>query len=590
LAGVVTLGLSLNVQSADAMDSLRFSVPDGTQDTLRGRLRAGSLLRQNEREDLTEPQDTLAAALADYRRLTEVLYANGYYSGVISIRIDGQEAALIAPGSAPNQIHEVTVNVEPGKRFKFGRADLSPLAPGTELPKRFRTGAPARADTIGRAANDAINAWRAAGHAKARITTQDVTADHAAARLDALLRIAPGPSVTFGELRHSGSANLRGGRITEIAGLPTGAPFNPAEVERAATRLRRSGVFSSVALNEAEELGPEATLDIEAALVESRPRRFGAGVEVSTQSGLQLSGFWMHRNLLGGAERLRVEGEVRDLALDGGEVDYALGVRIDRPASFGADTTAFATLDLRSEQEPLFDLDQIDMSIGATRYLTDNVVAEAQLRFSRAQTNDAFGNRRFTLLSTPLRFSWDRRDDTLNPQKGQFLETIATPYLGLDGSESGTQFVVDGRRYEPLMDGRVIAAARVQLGSVAGSSVAGTAPALVFQSGGGGTVRGQPFQSLGVSNGTEESGGRSFIGLSGEIRAELRRRLGLVGFADAGFIGAGSAFEDGAWHAGAGLGLRYDTSVGPIRFDVGVPVSGNTGSGTQFYIGIGQAF
>ncbi|MDZ4095616.1 MAG: BamA/TamA family outer membrane protein, partial [Paracoccaceae bacterium] len=46
----------------------------------------------------------------------------------------------------------------------------------------------------------------------------------------------------------------------------------------------------------------------------------------------------------------------------------------------------------------------------------------------------------------------------------------------------------------------------------------------------------------------------------------------------------------GEWHAGAGLGLRYDTGFGPIRLDVAAPVRGKIGKGPQIYIGIGQAF
>ena len=46
----------------------------------------------------------------------------------------------------------------------------------------------------------------------------------------------------------------------------------------------------------------------------------------------------------------------------------------------------------------------------------------------------------------------------------------------------------------------------------------------------------------------------------------------------------------GGGHSGAGLGLRYDTPVGPIRLDVATPVGGNTGDGVQVYVGLGQAF
>ncbi|MCE8438666.1 BamA/TamA family outer membrane protein, partial [Rhodovulum sulfidophilum] len=114
---------------------------------------------------------------------------------------------------------------------------------------------------------------------------------------------------------------------------------------------------------------------------------------------------------------------------------------------------------------------------------------------------------------------------------------------------------------------------------------------LLFFSGGGGTVRGQPYQSLAVDlpNG-DRIGGRSFIGLSGEARVGVTRAIQMVAFYDAGFVGPDSWVSDGDWQSGAGLGLRYDTGIGPIRFDVAAPVDGDTGDGVQFYIGIGQAF
>ena len=69
--------------------------------------------------------------------------------------------------------------------------------------------------------------------------------------------------------------------------------------------------------------------------------------------------------------------------------------------------------------------------------------------------------------------------------------------------------------------------------------------------------------------------------------------IGIVGFADAGYIGRESVpnGSDGEWHSGAGLGLRYATGIGPIRVDLALPVTGpEDETGLQFYIGIGQAF
>ena len=71
----------------------------------------------------------------------------------------------------------------------------------------------------------------------------------------------------------------------------------------------------------------------------------------------------------------------------------------------------------------------------------------------------------------------------------------------------------------------------------------------------------------------------------------ITEKIGVVGFIDAGHVGATDFFDDlGDWHAGAGLGLRYATAVGPIRLDLAMPVGGDTGNGLQLYVGLGQAF
>ena len=142
----------------------------------------------------------------------------------------------------------------------------------------------------------------------------------------------------------------------------------------------------------------------------------------------------------------------------------------------------------------------------------------------------------------------------------------------------------------------MVLAGRVQLGSVLGADITETPREYLFYSGGAGTVRGQPFQSLGVPNPDYLSrdatiGGRNFLGLSGEVRTRVTQSIGVVAFYDAGYVSADKFFDDsGDWQGGIGLGLRYNTGIGPIRLDVGAPLGGDTGNGVQLYVGIGQAF
>ena len=133
-------------------------------------------------------------------------------------------------------------------------------------------------------------------------------------------------------------------------------------------------------------------------------------------------------------------------------------------------------------------------------------------------------------------------------------------------------------------------AARLQGGAVLGADLLATPRDDLFYSGGGGTVRGLPYQSLGVtvSDGgtTVTIGGNRFAAGSLEARVKVSERLGLVGFVDAGLVGNGT---DSDWQAGAGLGVRYATGIGPVRLDVALPVHGD-GKGAQIYVGLGQAF
>lgn len=577
---------------ASAQSTLELSVTGPAAETLEPELNAASVLRAAQAEGTTAPQDLLSAALSDYRRLVETLYANGYYGGTVSIAIDGREAATIPPLNTPSQIGTIAVSVDPGRSFRFGTARIAPLPPGHALPPEFATGQRARATVLRGATQGAVENWRGAGHARAEVSAQQITANHANARLDAQVDLAPGPLVRFGALQVAPGSAVTPRRVRKIAGLPEGEVFSPEALERSAQRLRRTGAFRAVRLEEGTVVAPGNRMDVTAQLVDEAPRRIGAGAEISSFEGLRLSGFWMHRNLLGGAERLRVEGEVAGIGGQTGGTDYRLSVRGERPASYGPDTSFWFQGLIERLDEPDFETDRASISVGAHRIFSDTLEVEVGLGLETEDTTDAFGTRRFTLVTLPVALTWDRRDDILNPTEGTYLRADLTPFAGLKGADSGGRVMLDGRAYRALdEDARFVLAGRAQFGALLGAAIDKTPPRFLFYSGGGGTVRGQPYQSLGVTTGGLESGGRSFVGLSGELRAKLRGNFSVVGFADAGYVGSESFFDgSGDWHAGAGLGLRYDTVVGPIRLDVAAPVSGSTGEGVQIYIGIGQSF
>jgi translocation and assembly module TamA len=592
-AGLFSATLAAVPLPLAALD-FRFVAP-GAQEDLADRLRAASIVAPLAAQEGADAQELVAAARAEYARLLGALYDRGYYAGVISVTVDGREAAQIPPLETPARVDAIVVEVRPGPRYAFDRATAAPLAPGTALPTGYAAGLPAETSAIRSAADGAVRGWRSLGHAKAEVAGQDIVADHRSRTVAADLRLAPGPRLRFGDIVVEGERLVDEARIIRMTGLSRADPqFDPEELRKAANRLRRSGAFASVSLIEAETPNPDGTLDIIVQVAEAPLRRLGGGLAFSTVEGPEADLFWLHRNLFGGGERIRVEGRWSSIGGDytGGE-DYSLGARFTRTGSFGPDTDFYAEGELEQLNEPDFTSSSAAVEIGYTRIVSDRIDVAVGLGYSFTSIQQDGETTEFQLFSAPLQGTYDSRDDILNAREGVFLDLDLTPFLGGGETDDGLYLYGDGRAYRTFGTARPITlAGRLQLGSIVGARLDRVPNDMRFYSGGGGTVRGQDYQSLGVLLNSRASGGASFVGLSGEVRASVTDTIGVVAFADYGVIGADAFPED--WdnaHSGAGLGLRYRTPVGPLRLDVAVPVSGDTEADDyHLYIGIGQTF
>jgi translocation and assembly module TamA len=564
-------------------------------ETLRDSLRGASLLVETitGAEDQTDRRDIVAAAQADYSRLLAVLFEAGHFGPVISISIDGREAADLPAVNGTAPVETVEIAVRPGPRYLFRQAEIAPAPRRADLPEGFAPGSPAGTDILRETARAGVEAWRARGHAKAALAEQRIVADHADDRIDAILTLAPGPRLSYGTISVEGTEDVRPGQVSRIADLRTGRVYDPEQIRDAAQRLQRTGAFRSVTIDEADQIAPRDRLPMTIRVVERLPRRIGFGAELETSEGLGLTAFWLHRNLTGLADSLRVEGEVTGIGGETGGEDYALSFAYNRPATFNPETDLFVTGEIESLDQPSFTLDRIALEAGGRRIVNEEFAYSYALSLERSEARDAFGDRSFFVVGLPLEATYDRRDDPLNPADGYYVEAWLKPFYGVERAGPGLRFEADMRGYQGFgRDRRSVAALRLQLGSVVGPGLSDIPSDDLFFSGGGGTVRGQEFQSLGVDLASgRRVGGRSFAGLSAELRQAVTERIGIVGFYDVALVSEESYWTDGDTHSGAGLGLRYDTGIGPIRVDLGVPVDGpDDPSGYEIYIGIGQAF
>jgi len=577
LLASVTPALAVNVDFKTA----------GVDESLRASIELASLSRKAEREEVTDPAELIAAARADYSRILGAMYDGGYFAPKISILVDGREASDLSPFTRATEVRRIIITVEPGPTFRFSQAQITPLAPDTKLADSFRTGDLATTSGIREAAQTALDAWRSEGHAKAAIVGQDITANHSDNTISVSVSIVPGPKLRFGRIASDPDSAVTERRQRYITGLRRGTTYDPAELALAEERLRRTGVFQSAVIVEADEpVGSELPLRIE--VTDRKPRRFGFGAEISTLDGGRLSAFWLHRNFRGGAERVRVDAELGGIGGSADETDAKLALTVTRPATLDEDMDATVRASVEQLQEPTFESQLVELSFGLLRRERPDLdsTAELGLRYDESIENGVETTYRHAIIA--FGGTWDRRDDALNPTEGTFATAELKSFIGLGDSDTGLRGETDLRAYASVTDSTVLAA-RARAGAIWGASIAGTPPDFLFLSGGGGSVRGQAFQSLGVPAEDPDSGGLSWVGLSGEVRNNFTDALGGVLFVDAGYVAPEADLADGEWHGGAGVGVRYNTPIGPIRLDLAVPIEGTT-EGVSLYLGIGQAF
>lgn len=588
------LGASL---PAFALDGVTFTVAGG-DGAVEAALRQASLLAPLARGSDQTPQEVLTKARAEYAALIDALYGLGHYGGVVRVQVDGREAADIALLDSPAAIQQITVTVDPGPVFTFESASIIPLPPGVKTAAEFAPNAPATSGAIVDAMANAIEAWRKKGHAKARVAESVIEADHSTQRLTAHIILDPGPRLRFGALAIEGARNMRTARIAAIAALPEGADFAPRDMDRVAARLRRTGAFRSVVLEEGDVIGPDGTLPITAVVVEERLRRLAFSANLASLEGVSFGISGVHRNLLGGAEKLTLSASATRIGVDTGGLDYTLSAGFERPATFTPDTTFALGVVFDREKEVLATNDALNVTTKLTHYFTNTVTGNGGVAYTLSRAMDPQGTTVFRTLSFPFGVTWDTRNVKKSATDGVYIMATLRPYAGFGAAENGARLSLDARGYmRARASGRLVLAARIQLGMIAGSSLAGTPREDLFTSGGPSTVRGHPYKSLGVNvltgadGATFQTGGTHYLGGSIEARQKLGEKFGLVGFLDAGRIDVGGfgATRDN-WHAGAGIGLRYLTAIGPVRLDLAGPIGGSTGKGAQLYIGIGQAF
>ncbi|SBV98567.1 putative Outer membrane protein, OMP85 family [uncultured delta proteobacterium] len=564
---------------------------------------------------------------SDLETARDVLHSYGYYMGKAHGKIVKTErgarretvtaeATQTAKDEKPSgktdaetdsaDDYTVTITFEPGTRYTIGKTRVSVTdpqqlkpdptkgeytAPGTSLAAvGLKEGDPALAGAVLDAVSAMREQFRDRGYPFASIASSRYLVDHGAQTLDAEIVVDSGPLVYMDGLIVKGESPVKKPYLDALATWESGHPWNQSRVENFRNALRQSGLFTAAELNPAEEEDENGLRAVMAELTPAPARTVGGALKYDTDFGPGVQAYWENRNITGRGDRLRFEMPIwADLQ------EFLATYRLPFFLRKDQDFTARAAF--RNEDTDAYELTSYLAAAGLERRFSPHWTGAIELYVEGGTLKDPDEpETEYLLMGVPTSLAYNNTNSLLDATKGFRLNLAVAPYTGQYHEDfTVVRTRVEAQAFLPVIgEDALVLALRGMYGMISDTNAQDVPASLRFYVGGGGSVRGYEYQSLGPRNDSKDPlGGASAVEFSAEARAKFDDTWGMVAFLDGGMAYADAAadFSEEELRWGAGLGLRFYTAIGPIRLDFAVPLNKrNDDDNFQIYFSIGQSF
>ncbi|HEY2675501.1 MAG TPA: BamA/TamA family outer membrane protein [Steroidobacteraceae bacterium] len=614
----IFLGLCGQVNAADPQPyKVEFaSVDDGE---INATLKATSDLQALRASAPVSPFGLIARARSDMDRLKTVLESFGYYESRIVIKINGLPLTdptlgdvLVALPKGDDAL--VSISFVLGTLYHLRRIDIE-----GDLPESFaaqeamglKTGQPAVAAEVLAGGARLLTALQEQGYALAQVDSPVAYEAADVPALDLRFKVASGRKYKIGAILVAGLKRVHESVVRRRLLLRTGDQYRPSAIEKARQDLLALTVFDQVSVQVGKDVDASGGVPITFRIRERRRHAVSGNTAYSSDLGLSGGITWTDRNVFGNAEQLTFAASVINLTgSDTTTVGYDTKVKYLIPDFLARDQTLLLTVGALKQSLEAYDQNSKSASAVLSRKLSSVWSVSAGVSTSNEHVSQEGEIHDYTLVALPLTVGYDSTNlvsPLLDPLHGLRGTMSVTPTLAIGTPNTTfyiTQMTVAGffdlNNLLAIGPGRSVLAARVLAGVALGAGEFSLPPDQRFYAGGSGTVRGYRYQSVGpqFADGNP-SGGTKIFSTGLELRQRFGRNFGAAFFIDGGYVSyvnngltpATSNVASDGFQVGAGAGIRYYTPIGPIRFDVAVPVNPRpTDDKFVIYIGLGQAF
>lgn len=532
---------------------------------------------------------------ADVVNIRNVLHSQAYYDAKIDFFV-AQDCS------------SVSISIDPGPQFPLSSFEILYFEDAQELCQtdlndsisleklKVQLGNPALPDTILSAEDTLLDELNLMGYAFATVLKRSVIADEKEKQVHVTISVETGPLAVFGELKITGLERVKECFIKKKLRWREGDRYDPKKIDQTQNALELSTLFRSVSISQKEGPVNQNEVPIEIALVEGKQRSIGFGLNYNTELGFGASGEWENRNHLGQGNKLSTRAEIWQRMQDA-RISYVI------PDYGHQDQNLIGRIDYHQDHNKSFTEKAFSVSGTIERRWNEYINFSYGLMYKILRSERSARNGTFDLIKTPLKFSWNRTDNLLDPSKGTTLigQVIPTVQIG------SPQFFycitnLTGTYYKALSKNKkTIFATKLMLGSIFGGSKKNIPPPERFLAGSETTLRGYRFMTVSpLGRQDKPLGGSSLFVYSLELRHRFKDNLGIVLFYDVGNVFKNDVPQlQKKLLQSTGLGIRYYTPVGPIRLDLAVPLNrrkknshkkGYFDRPLEAYFSIGQSF
>lgn len=524
-------------------------------------------------------------AESDIPDIIKALHAHGYYEAKVNINMEEEGDEV-----------EVFVLIYPGPVYELKSFDVQVFSEGTPLdcPNLAPTelgielNEPVNAVAILNAEQKAVSLLGECGFPLAKVKQREMVADYKTKTFAVHLKIDAGTLSKFGTTTFTGSPRIKEKLFENKNQIKTGEIYDSRMIEKTQKKLLDTGLFSSVIITHDPTLTDHDELQMRIDAIETKHKSINIGASYQTFFGPGLTFGWENRNVSGLGRKLSLQGDVTARTHTGtGTFFIPDWWKIDQDYIFQAQALQESIYTYHQKSYAL--TNRIERKIG-TAY---RVSLGAKLE--RIIVSNSVSDGTFSLFEIPLYFRWSSTTDLLNPTHGQTIEFKSIPSLNFTyGKRYYLYNAVTYSNYFPVLGKDfLVLAQQIVVSSIASQQlVAVPVPKRVL----GGTdqdLRGYRFQTVSPLDGHKPIGGRSGIYYTFETRFRISSTIGLVPFFDMGSVYLSVLPKlTGKWYKSIGMGFRYFTFLGPIRFDLAFPLDRRKDIDSRYRVllSIGQTF